>query len=307
MSNAGPVVELETSELAKRSVSAVMVTYNPHPQLADTLLLLAPQVHQLIVVDNGSSPEPLRALRFARDLLKFSLIENAENLGIAAALNQGIRAAKNEGHLWVILFDQDSGVTSNFVESMLRSLQDRPDRERIASMHPQYSAPDLGIQFRPLRMPDGSPFMSMTSGALMPTWIFDRVGWFASEYFIDCVDWEFCVRCRAAGFLVAESDKVSLRHAAGNPSSTNLLGFSVQPTHHNAIRRYYIARNSLVFYRKYFARFPRQILRSAYWQTRGILKSILFEKDRGRKLLYTLLGVWDALRGRMGKREGLST
>ena len=39
----------------------------------------------------------------------------------------------------------------------------------------------------------------------MPTWIFDEIGWFASEYFIDFVDWEYCTRIRAAGYIVTRT------------------------------------------------------------------------------------------------------
>jgi rhamnosyltransferase len=154
-------------------------------------------------------------------------------------------------------------------------------------------------------MRDGGPFVSMTSGSLMPTWIFDQIGWFASDYFIDLVDWEYCARIRAAGFLVADSREATLRHAAGNPTRVNFLGFSFQLSHHSAVRHYYIARNSVVFHRKYFCAFPWQILKSAYRQFRWTLKCFILEQERGREFRNFLLGTCDGLRGRMGPREGL--
>ena len=288
------------------SVCAVIVTYNPTRVVVDNIRTILPWVQNTIVVDNGSDPGGLHLLRTANESSRFELIENPDNLGIAQALNQGVQRAKNEGFPWVILFDQDSRITDGFVQSMFHTLLNHPSTERVASIHPRYVAPASGDEFHFLRMPDGGPFVSMTSGALMPTWIFDRVGWFASEYFIDCVDWEYCARCRAAGFLIADSTAATLLHVAGDPTRVKFFGFSFQLSHHSAARRYYIARNSLVFYRTYFFQFPRQILRSAYWQTRGTLKFILLEEDRWRKFFYTLLGAWDGVRGRMGKRERLS-
>jgi rhamnosyltransferase len=294
------------SEENPQSVCAVIVTYNPTREAVVNIRTILPWVQNVIVVDHGSNPEALHLLRTANESHQFELIENPDNLGIAQALNQGVQRAKSHDFPWVILFDQDSRITDGFVRSMFQTLRSHPNIDRVASVHPRYVAPASGDEFHLLRMPDGGPFVSMTSGALMPTWIFDRVGWFASEYFIDCVDWEFCARCRAAGFLVVDSTAATLLHAAGDPTKVKFLGFSFQPSHHSALRRYYIARNSLVFYRKYFFHFPRQILLSAYWQTRGTLKSILLEEDRGRKFLYSLLGTWDGLRSRMGRREGLS-
>jgi len=136
-------------------------------------------------------------------------------------------------------------------------------------------------------------------------WIFDKIGWFPSEYFIDFVDWEYCARIRAAGYLVADSREATLLHAAGDPARVKVLGRTFQPSHHSAIRRYYIARNSIAFYRQYFRVFPWQILYSAYWQARGTMKCFVLEHDRKRKFRNFLLGTWDGLTGRMGKREGI--
>jgi rhamnosyltransferase len=154
-------------------------------------------------------------------------------------------------------------------------------------------------------MPDGGPFVSMTSGSLLPVWIFDKIGWFASEYFIDFVDWEYCARIRSAGYIVADSKEATLLHAAGDPTRVKWLGRWFQPSHHNATRRYYIARNSIVFYRKYFHVFPWRILYSAYWQFRGTMKCIILEQNRARKFRNFMIGTWDGLTGRMGKREGV--
>lgn len=263
------------------------------------------QVQRLIVVDNGSDHEELIPLRAASINYNFDLIENCENLGIAEALNQGIRWAKDRGFHWVVLFDQDSKITQHFVQRMFATWEDHPNRDRVCSIHPRYIGPANGEELIVPRMRDGGPFVSMTSGCLMPTWIFDRIGWFASEYFIDLVDWEYCARIRAAGYLVAQSKEATLLHAAGNPIRVKFFGFHFLPSHHSPVRRYYITRNSILFYKRYLFVFPREILCTAYWQFRGTLKCFLLEKDRSRKFRNFLLGTWDGLRGKMGKREGL--
>jgi rhamnosyltransferase len=283
----------------------VIVTYHPSTTMLENIPRVLMQVDRLIVVDNGSTDAELVPLRAASAALKFELLENVENLGIAEALNQGIRWAKQQNFQWVMLFDQDSRITENFVRLMFATWEEHPSRDRVCSLHPRYVGPAGSENMYVHRMEDGGPFVSMTSGSLLPTWIFDRIGWFASEYFIDLVDWEYCARIRAAGFLVADSRKASLLHAAGNPVRAKFLGFSFLPSHHSALRRYYIARNSIAFYRKYFGMFPRQILLSAYWQFRGTLKCFILEQNRGRKFRNFLLGTWDGLTGRMGKREWL--
>src|SRR5215475_15712137 len=189
-----------------QAVCAVMVTYHPSAAMVENLRDLAAQVQGLVIVDNGSNAGELHALRAVSQDLALHLIENGTNLGVAEALNRGVRRAKDLGYRWVILFDQDSRTEPAFIERMFKAWQTHPKREALASIHPRYMHPGLGGfgRYGP-RAPDGSPVWSMTSGALMPTWIFDRIGWFASEFFIDWIDIEYCFRIRSAGYLIAES------------------------------------------------------------------------------------------------------
>jgi rhamnosyltransferase len=282
------------------------VTYHPGTPALTNIAKVREQVRKLVVVDNGSSADELNPLRMASNNGGYELIENSENRGIAEALNQGVRRATSQGYPWVILFDQDSTITGGFVEHMFAAWESHPDRERVASIHPRYVDPNSGLEPRVRRMKDGAPVVSMTSGSLLPAWIFDRIGWFASEYFIDCVDLEYCLRIRAAGYLIADSKQAVLLHAAGHASrNVGFLRFDFRPTNHDAVRRYYIARNRLVLYRKYCPIFPRWMAKSMYDYSRETIKCFVGEQDRARKFRNFLLGTWDGLIGKMGRREGL--
>ena len=291
--------------ITDKSVCAVIVTYHPTISMTENLPKVLDQVHGLVVVDNGSNAESLQRLRSASQYYNFHLIENQENLGIAEALNQGVLWAKGESYPWLILFDQDSKITDGFIHQMLEDLLSNPTWNRVGSIHPRYVDPNTGIEPIVFRAPDGGPITSMTSGALMPIWIFDKIGLFASEYFIDQVDTEYCYRIRARGYTVADSRNTVLLHAPGNPKRQSFLGFTFEPTHHSSLRRYYLSRNRVVVFRKYFRFFPRMVSRSVYQSFRETIKCLLAEQDRPRKFRNFLLGTWDGLTGRMGKREGL--
>jgi rhamnosyltransferase len=264
------------------------------------------QVDGLAVVDNGSNPSELALLRQARQTLGFHLIENQKNLGVAEALNQGVRWAKTQGFYWVVLFDQDSQITEGFVEQMFEAWIAIPDRERVGSIHSRHIVPETGEEAWVARTPDGSPVLPMTAGSMMPTWLFDKIGWFSSEYFIDVVDWEYGLRTRAAGFLVVDAKQATLLHKPGAPAERRVLGHTFRPSHHNSIRRYYLTRNRIAFYRKYLRIFPRWILSSAYHQFfKETIVCLIAEQDRSRKLRSVLLGIWDGILGRMQPREDL--
>lgn len=263
------------------------------------------QTQALVVIDNHSNPEALAKIRQASRSIPFQLIENEQNLGIAEALNQGVKWARDAGYPWVILFDQDSRLTAHFIDNMLETWESHPNRDRVCSIHPTYYDPEVVKDPVRQRASDGGPVTSMTSGALMPVWVFDKIGWFDSDFFIDEVDSEYCYRIRAAGYIIADSRKAVLVHRTGNPERFNFLGFTCRPTNHSAMRRYYMSRNRIVLYRRYFRIFPRFVLHSMHMAFIETVKCFVADRDRLHKFRNFLLGSWDGLTGRMGRREGI--
>lgn len=291
--------------MSPESVCAVIVTYHPTQKMIAHISSVVGQVDGLVVVDNGSAEQELAALRAAGESLGFCLIENQKNLGIAEALNIGVRRAIAQDFPWVILFDQDSEVPAGFVQNMLASWKSHHRRDLIGSLHPRYVDPDTGVAPPVYRASDGGPVISLTSGALMPTWIFERIGEFASDYFIDEVDTEYCFRIRANGYLVADSQAAALIHHVGHPRTKNILGFSFRPTFHDSLRRYYMSRNRVVVYRKYLWKFPGWVLHSANESLRETVKCFLGEPDRIAKIRNFIVGTWDGLAGNMGKKDSI--
>ena len=295
----------QAGTMSIQPVCAVVVTYRPNETVVEHLRNILPQVQRLVVIDNASTDDEISPVRAASSALRFHLIENSVNLGIAEALNQGVRWAIDQQYRWVILFDQDSAVTPGFIEQMFEAWDTHAARERLASSQPRCVDPKTGSELHIPRAVDGSPIFPMTSGSLMPVWIFDRIGWFASEYFIDLVDWEYAFRVRAAGFLIAQSNRAKLWHSPGNPAELRVLGRAFPHSRHDAMRRYYISRNSIALYRSYLFSFPAWVLRALYRQIHEMLVCLIAEQNRAQQFWSFLIGTWDGLTGRMGKRERL--
>ncbi len=59
-------------------------------------------------MDNGSDKEPVAVLKFLNDKLNVDIIYNDENLGIATALNIGIKYAEKSNCKWILTMDNDS-------------------------------------------------------------------------------------------------------------------------------------------------------------------------------------------------------
>jgi rhamnosyltransferase len=283
-------------------VCAVVVTFHPGHDVLRNLALVMAQAQRLVVVDNGSGAASLKMLREASAERGFALIENRSNLGIAAALNRGVRQALAEGYGWVVLFDQDSTVGGGFLDAMFWQLDRDPRRGRVAVVCPRYVDRDSGRLMIATRTRDGEIAVARTSGSLMPAWVFAECGWFVEELLIDQVDYEYCLRLRSRGYLIAECAGATLRHTLGAPSVHRLFGVRLfGTTNHSAARRYYLVRNRMWMLRRYWGEFPRWCVDACVATVKESVKILLVEDCRWSKLRHTALGVRDGVLGRMGK------
>jgi rhamnosyltransferase len=280
---------------------AVVITFQPQAAVWDNLAKVRQQVEALLVVDNGSSPESLAPLHTFSAEAGITLIENKVNLGIAAALNAGVRWARAKGFQYVALFDQDSTVTDGFIEAMLSAYQSHPQRDRLAIVTPAQVERNTGRTRGQECAKDGGPLVAITSGSLMPTAIFDQCGWFEEELIIDGVDHEYCFRARALGYTLAQCRDALLLVAVGSLRCHEVLGLKIMAKHYSARRRYYITRNRLVIVRRFWKEHPAWCYRQLRDVVQDTIKVICFEEQRSTKLRNTARGIHDALRGRMGK------
>ena len=143
--------------------------------------------------------------------------------------------------------------------------------------------------------------MYMTSGALMKSETYQKLGPFEDQLFIDGVDTEYALRMRAAGYRIVESNVV-LNHSLGKMTPHVFAGRHIFVTNHNPRRRYFITRNRIVLLRRYMGK-DREW--TAYELTdfwKGTVALLLFEQDRWLKIKYMVRGAWDAILGRLGSR-----
>ncbi len=286
------------------NVCAIVVTFHPDADVLGNLQQVRPQVETLVVVDNGSAEPELQGLRISSASLGFELIENGSNLGIATALNIGVRRARELNSDWILLFDQDSRVTEGFVPAMITAFQEGESAgRRMGILVPTYRDLRLGTPMIALLEADGSIETAMTSGTLMRSALVDEIGLFCDEMFIDGVDHEYSLRVRSARRTIEECSAAVLLHSPGDPVAHH-HPFRRKPfyaSNYSPIRRYYQERNKLFLVRRYWRRFPAFSRRQFRVTFKDLVKIILFEQNKLPKLRYLLLGWWHGLSGRMGR------
>lgn len=291
--------------IVKKSVCAVVISYHPSVEFIENIRALETQVNEIIIVDNCSSPSGRAIIEESATGDYVTVIYNSANLGIAAALNAGIRFAKEQGYEWIGTFDQDSRITPGFMKKMLDAYGSYGDNARVAILSPQYRDQKTGRWIAAGNNSEESlfktVFTTMTSGNIVKADIFDLVGCFNEDLFIDYVDHEFCLRIGCAGYSILEVGGAILDHNIGDIAEHMVLNKSIITTNHTAYRRYYNSRNRVYLYKRYLLIFPVWVISDVFNLSKEIVKIFLFEQDRGHKAAKIIKGIVDGLLGKMGK------
>jgi rhamnosyltransferase len=289
-------------------VCAVVVTADPGPDTARNLSYLAPQVRELMIVDNGSQPRTFAPIEAAALRLGCATTRFGCNLGVAAALNFALERARHHGFKWLATFDQDSRPSSAMLEQMLKVLDDYPDRDQVALVTPVQFEESLGIpSIKHVSLKEGPTWRQLPTaispGNLLSVEAALSVGGFDASLFIDYVDHELCMRLRRRGYQILEASHVRLMQA-GQMEVRQLLGKKPRISHHPRSRRYYITRNRALLWRTHLFFDPKWVgadMRNFFYDTLAIM---LFEKDVPGKLWMMARGLLDAVRNARGPLPG---
>lgn len=283
-------------------VCAVVVTYQPPATVMENVTRLLEQFSLVVVVDNGSNTESAAVLSSLEREKRCHLIRNAKNLGIASALNQGLRLAIAEGFGWVATFDQDSTITPGFVQGLLHAYDSCPFRDRVALIAPGVTYPESNPKnSSATTAPDFELIrVALTSGSLFRTGVLTTVGYYDESLFIDYVDYDFCLRLQKAGYALIRANRAVLQHRLGTAETHSLLGRTFTLKSHSAWRRYFITRNRVILYRRYCFSFPAWCLHDLMWFFAELAKIILFEQAKAAKLASVAKGLIHGLIGKTG-------
>src|SRR5262249_43948355 len=152
---------------------------------------------------------------------------------------------------------------------------------------------------------DGKPYWEMkaviTSGSLISLATFQSVGGFRDDFFIDYVDFEYCLRVRAHGYRVIRTVEPLMKHAIGNPVEHNICWRTTYTSNYPPLRQYFLIRNTLILTRDYILREPAWVLGTLWKRTKSLLLVILLEKDLASKMRFCALGFLDGIRNRTGR------
>lgn len=267
------------------NIIAVIVTFNPNVELfKEVMNSLLSQVNKIYIVDNGSN-NLTEIIRFENKKVK--VISLNKNMGIAYALNTGVRYCLEENPDWILTLDQDTILFENAIKSVFNAYsQFDYDKETvgiIALNHKNESNTEEFVETN----------LVITSGNLVNSKVFQKIK-YRDDFFIDQVDYEFDLSISRVGYKILKYTKPLMSHQIGIKDKT---GKSFEPIW----RIYYVTRNSTFLVTRY--NFPFKVYFSQLLHIYYRTFSVLGIKSTPKLLFVFIKGLLNGLFGRLNNIE----
>lgn len=294
-------------------VGAVIVTYNPNIGELETLITkIKPSVKVTVIVDNKSgniaSIKQLAAL--INDVV---LIELDENKGIGYAQNKGIDYLLTDENIdAVILFDHDSNPNEDMISVLSQQYKLLINKGiKVGAVGPVYMDDRTNnhypiavfANFRLLKKypiyGDHTPIYAsllIASGCLIPRTTLLAVGNMNEDFFIDYIDIEWGFRAQHHGYQLYACPDAMMLHKVGD-DRLSVLGREISI--HSPLRRYYLARNSVLMLGKSYISWKYKVREAVYTVSRVVVYLALVNNKR-MYLKYIIHGWYDGLLGKVG-------
>jgi len=300
-------------------VACITVSFNPDIELLRRQFAVLPADCPKVLVDNASERNLLSSVReVVNSTPNCHMICNPQNLGLAAAINSGVKFASRSFQQadFALLLDQDTEPRRGSIEALVEAFDSlRARGEQVGCVGPTLIDTATGLthgfhqqtRWRWKRVyPDTNsrdPVKCANingSGTLVPLRLFNGLGGLDETLFIDHVDTDWSFRVLAAGFGLYGIPGSVFEHRMGAASKRLwLFRWYVLPAR-SPRRHYFLFRNAVMLMRRSYV--PR------VWKIWAVAKlsltfvgHALFDPSRCEQARQMGKGVRDGLRTRAVK------
>ena len=213
---------------------------------------------------------------------KVFCFENDKNVGLGYAYNKGIKRAKQDGFTHLMTMDQDSSFQQ--FEGFKQNVEKAANTEEIDKIGVY-----MPLRNQPQVYSDWEPYGQkglLQSGAIFPLRLFDKVGLFREDFFIDGIDEEMGYRLRKYGYRVTVYSGCNMIHQIGSGHRASFCGIRFSIPDYAPMRGFYILRNKTFLRKEYAYEFG---IDWHYWFVKQyifkyIVKIIFGEKNKMEKI-----------------------
>ncbi len=287
-------------------------------QCITSLLKQTYAIAELLIIDNSPLATHMSAIA---NRMPLKIQHYPENIGIAGSLSKGIQYAISNRFDFIWTFDQDSTPPENALEKLISLYDNHPTKDKIGiiacvAIDHYTGQKDCGSFYRNYRFQKVSchslePIHEcdavITSGSLINCHMAKNVPLPNTSFFIDAVDFDYCMHIRQSNYKILVLNEVILPHRFGK-SRKMYLPFQSNEFYlylYSPLRYYYVHRNHTYLETRLAPNVFFAMIALAYRLLKSLRKvGVILVFENSQKLLKTyacLKGTVDGVFGRLGK------
>ncbi len=265
----------------KPHVVIILVNYNgtddTHECIASLLENTYPN-YSIVVVDNNSREEQVNKLKSDSFINSNStVIYESENSGFSEGNNVGIRYAKEQGADYVLLLNNDTVVTPDFLDQLVDcamkhersivtgSIKFFSDKDNYwyAGGDYDYNTGVTSMNYHINEIDKDELKVTFATGCLMliPMNYIDSYGMLSDRFFLYSEDTEYCLRAIKNGYDIYWKPACLIYHKVNASTGKN-----------SPLQQYYLTRNDLIIARDYSNNKSKSIGRIRFYCFKRIVK-----------------------------------
>ena len=278
--------------------AACVILYHPKIEDINNILTYANKVKKVYIYDNSEGTSNKKLLDGIENINYFW---DNENKGLSIRLNQACKKAIADNFEYLLTMDQDSSFLEDNINQYFNDILNYPEKEKVGIYGLEYSLSDIKDETPNCVEVDHL----ITSASVVNLNLFEKIGGFDENIFIDGVDIDYCFACLSKNFKNIKFARNYFNHSLGirekRGSIFTLYLLKKNVTIHPPLRVYYMYRNMLYIKNKYKNTLPDVIHKFVKNQMHHINKNIKYSNDLFKILKYRRKAIDDFNNNRMGK------
>lgn len=184
-----------------QKIAIGLVTFNPNENLLSRLSLATQSDFRIYIFDN--SPENNLVKDYCKNLSNCNYLTCGKNVGLGFGISSVCSNAYYDGNSALVFFDQDTGFNIDTLE-FINEFYISKKNELTTYSSVVFNSKKINSINSNNKFTVSDTLMSINSGSLYLLENLNRLNWFNQTYFVDCVDYEFCLRSNNFNLKIGE-------------------------------------------------------------------------------------------------------
>lgn len=253
-----------------------VILYNPKEEDLINLNSYLSKIDQLYVYDNSAKK---LVSKFLSENDKIKYFWDGENHGLSIRLNQACKEAISNGFDYLLTMDQDSSFIEKNLEKYINAVSNFQEKDKVAVYGLEYNINDITNATPNYIAVDHI----ITSASILNLKLYNEIGGFDENLFIDGVDIDYCYAALSKGYKNIKFRDILFDHSLGEKTKRrsffSLFLIKKNVALHSSLRVYYMRRNMLYIKNKYEAKLPSIIKKFVKNQNHQIRKNIKYSNE----------------------------